>query len=226
MGQKTRVEIVTEGMLLAGRDDISTRANVWLQLWLDSVANSWPWPMNIREKLAVTVAQGATSVTVGNGSGGVSEKILRVLDNCWLYTADYQLRRRIRLKQFTTEPEGLLDPSQVVGPPYEARLSQPSGFGSFKLGLYPTPDKAYLLSLDYLTLPAALAADSDVPWFPNDITMVQAICCKTMFYDDGNSAAYQASVQELSDMLRADRMRYGTAPGHNDTMELAADIFR
>lgn len=226
MGQMTRVDIINEGMLLAGRDDIGDRAAIWLQTWLDSVANSWPWPQNVREKYTVTVPQGATTLSLGNGDNGVTAKILRIFDNCWLYTSTYQQRQQLRIRQFLTQPEGTYDPARTVGQPTEARISQPNGFGKYSLTFYPIPEKDYLMVFDYLELPATLGGDGEIPWYPNDITMIQFVTARCMLFDDGPTGAYQAALAEVADMLKADRIRYGTIPGQNDVMQLDSAVFR
>lgn len=226
MAQKTRIDIVNEGMLLAGRDDIADRANVWLQTWLDSVANSWPWPINTREKFAIPVAASTRELVVGNGNGGITQKVLRIFDNIWGYSTDYRSRTRVRIKQFLTQPELLGDTNPAISMPAECRVTQPAGFGSFTLSLNPVPRDAMLLVLDYLELPTALASDSSVPWYPNDATMIQYICARTMLYDNGNDGAYQAAIAETADMVKNDRMRYGTIPGQNDVMQLAAGVYK
>lgn len=225
MAQMTAGDIINEGMLLAGRDDIADRALTWLQAWLDSVANSWPWPMNTREKTNIALPAGTTTLSVGNGDNGVTNKILRVFDNVWCYTSDYTQRQQLRLKQYVTMPEAVYNPNTSTGQPSEIRISQPTGAGKFSLTFFPIPDKAYLLTLDYLELPAALASDASVPWYPNDLTMIQYIAARTMLYDNGPDGAYQAAIAETGDMLKADRLRFGSNPGTNDQIQLDSTSF-
>ena len=95
MALMTRGEIVAEGMRTAGRDDLETLANVWLQNWLNAVAASWDWPILRRES---EVNVNAQTMDYGNGTNGVTERILRVIDELWWYTSDKSTRGRIVLR--------------------------------------------------------------------------------------------------------------------------------
>lgn len=226
MGTMTRLQIVTEGMLLAGRDDIAVRANSWLQTWLDSVAAKWPWPMLLKEKLNVAVTGGAQTVTIGaDGSGGVTNKIIRILDNNWLYTSDYRSRRRLRIPQYNTMPGQIIDPATSASMPTEMRIGQAAA-GQFILEFSPIPNQNYLLSMDYLEQPAALAGDSSVPWYPNDQTMIDYIAARTMKFDDGPTNAYQVAIGEVADQLKADCIRYGAIKGQNDQLLLDQSVYK
>lgn len=224
MGQMTRLQIVTEGMLMAGRDNLAVRANIWLQTWLDSVAASWPWPVNIRESLVVPVTAGTNTVSVGGGDSGVTEKIIRILDNCSIFTAASQARSSVRLNQFLTT-SARTDAAAGRSMPSSVRTSQTT-FGKFTLTFNSVPDQAYLLAFSYVALPVPLGADTDIPWYPNDLTMQQWVTARTLLYDDGPSGAYQVALDEVKAMLANDRIRHGTQPGMNDTLRLDSSVFR
>ena len=225
MGQMTRAQICAEGLLTAMRpsDDFPTQVTGWLQRWLDSVAGSWPWPMLNRESIDLAVS--GPSLVVGNGSGGVTEKILRILDNCWIYTSDHSFIQRLNIRTQLNKPQDRLAQSGATGKPTEARLFQTS-FGSWTLNFSPNPDQSYLLSLPHLALPAALTADGDVPWYPVDETMVQAVAFKAHEYADGKDHPQTvATQQQLAALLSQDRIRYGSVNGINDVLQLDSTRF-
>lgn len=225
MGQLTRDQIVSEGQLLAGRDDSATAANGWLQRWLDSVAASWPWPMLQNEAIGIALAGGATSLAIGGGSGGITPKILKVLDNIWLYDSTRTTRRRLRIRHQLSHPGDRIGPTDVTGQPQQVRLFHTS-FGTWTLYFDAIPDKAYLLTIPYITLPATISTGSEIPWYPNDETMVQVVAFKTHEYYDGkDSPVTQAAQEILAGMVAADRTRHGTAPGINDVMWLDPSRF-
>lgn len=225
MGQLTRDQIVSEGQLLAGRDDNATASAAWLQRWLDSVASSWPWPVLQTEATAIAVTSGVASVTLGNGSGGITPKMLKVLDNIWLYDSTRTSRRRIRIRHQLSSPGDRIGATDNTGTPSNVRLFN-SSFGVWVLYFDAIPDRAYLLTIPYLALPVALASGSEVPWYPNDETMVQWVAFKNReFYEGIESPACQAAQQNLAQMLSNDRMRHGQVTGVNDSMILDASVF-
>lgn len=226
MGVMTRGDIVTEGLLIAGRDDLSDRANVWLQIWLNSVAASWPWPQLLNQRSGIPLLSGEFLVDVGNGNGGVTNPILRVIDNIWIYTADKRQRGRVRLKQRHSEPAVIRNLVTETGLPSECIIN-PGGFGVWQLLFRPTADRDYLLVMDTIEQQAQLTTDAEIPWYPNDATMIQLVAAEAMKFDDGpDSEAFQAQAGQLTGMTANDRMRYGAYPGINDMMQLDPSVYR
>lgn len=214
MALMTRGEIVAEGMRTAGRDDLETLANTWLQNWLNAVAASWDWPILRRESEVDISAQ---QVDYGSGSGGIAVPILRVIDEMWWYTSDKASRGRLTLRDQNASPFDKIQSSSIVGSPVSVRVLKP-GFGVARLSFEPAPDQAYKLWLPYQALPTQMSSDSDVPWYENDETMIQAVAFKTHEYSDGKeSPATVAAQQHLAALLSNDRYRYGNAAGQNDT---------
>lgn len=224
MARLTRAQIVDEGQKLSGREDLATNANAWLQRWLDSVAASWPWPMLQREVLAIPVS--AATLLLGNGNGGVTEKIQRILDNVWLYDSAKTMRRQLRVKTFLSSPEDRITASLNTGIPSYFRLIE-TQHGAWTLYFDITPSTTYYLSVPYIALPVAMTSDSDVPWYPNDETMVQAVAFKVAEHSDGkDSEAAVGAQQLLASLVSNDRVRYGAANGVNDLLQLDPVRFR
>lgn len=227
MAQLTRDQIVSEGQLLAGRDNNETASAAWLQRWLDSVAASWPWPLLQVERTAIALATSATSLVVGAGTGGVTERIIKILDNVWLYNSAKTLRRRIRIRhQLSSPDEVLANTATNIGTPSSARIFNTS-FGKWTLLFNVVPDQAYLLTLPFIQLPVAMTLGSDVPWYPNDETMVQVVAFKNHeFYDGKDSPLTLQAQQMLAGMVANDRIRYGSVTGINDSLILDPTRFR
>lgn len=225
MGNLTALQIIQQGTLQAGRDDADTLALGWLNRWLSSIAAAWPWPVLARESNGLTVS---ASITVGNASGGVTEKILRILDNTWIYPADRSSRStRVRIRTQLTSPNDRVGPSTAPpGKPTQARVFQ-STFGQWVMYFDHSPDITYNLSLAYLALPAQIVATSETPWYMNDETMVQAVAFNCHRYFDGKDSPKTQAVQEdLAALTAADRLRYGSANGINDKAQLNVVRFR
>lgn len=225
MAQLTRDEIVSEGQLLAGRDDNATASTRWLQRWLDSVAASWTWPVLQMETIDFPLISGSNSVTVG-GSGTIAAKVTRVLDNIWLYDSTRTMRRRLRIRHQLSSPADRIGPSaQQTGTPGNVRLFNPE-HGVWTLYFDTWADKDYLLSIPYTVLPEPLALGTDIPWYQNDETMVQAVCFKNLeYYNQKDSPQTQAAQEQLAAMLVNDRTRYGQGPGINNKLLLNPVVF-
>lgn len=225
MAQLTRDQVVSEGQLLAGRDDNAVASATWLQRWLDSVAASWPWPLLMTEATGIALVSGATSLALGNGSGGITPKILKINDNVHLYDSTRTFRKRLRIRHQLSTPSDRIGPTTNTGTPANARIFNTS-FGVWTLYFEPTPERDYLLTIPYLVVPAAMTTGSDVPWYPNDETMVQVVAFKNHEFYDGKDAPVTRAAQEmLAGMVASDRVRYGAATGVNDYMILDPAVF-
>lgn len=226
MGQLTRDQIVSEGQLLAGRDDNATASNSWLQRWLDSVAASWNWPTLHDEAIGIAVTSGTASVTVGGGSGGITPKIIKILDSVWLYNSTRTWRKRLRIRHFVGDPVDRIGATDNTGAPDTFRMKQ-TVFGTWILYFDRIPDQAYLLTIPYIVMPAAISTGSETPWYPNDETMVQAVAFKNHeFYDGKDAAVTQAAQQMLAGLATNDRMRFGQVTGINDNLILDPTVFK
>ena len=222
MALMTRGDIVLEGMRTAGRDDLETLANVWLQNWLNAVAASWDWPILRRESLVDITAQ---TVDYGGGSGGVDDRILRVIDELWWYTSDRSTRGRINLRDQNASPFDKIQATTITGAPSSARVLK-AGFGVARLSFEPTPDQTYKLFIPYQHLPTQMTADTNTPWYESDETMIQAVAFKTHEYSDGkDSPATVAAQQHLAALLANDRYRYGNSAGQNDVAYKDPKVF-
>lgn len=226
MGSNTRDQIVSEGQLLAGRDDMATQGATWLQRWLDSIAASWRWPLLQTEITGVALSAGATSLTIGDGDNGVATKILTIRDNVWVYDSTRSSRARARIKHQLSVPTDSISPTTHTGRPQSIRVFA-SSFGKWILRFDPTPDQNYLLSIPYNFIPVALTTGSEIPWYPNDETMVQAVAFKVSEYHNGkDSGVTQAFQEALAGMVSNDRIRYGSVDGINDSLILSPSVFK
>lgn len=225
MAQLTRDQIVSEGQLLAGRDDNATASNGWLQRWLDSVAASYVWPVLQTETIGISVPSGSTSLVLGNGSGGITEKVIKPLDNIWLYDSTRVFRRRLRIRHQLSAPIDRIGPSNNVGTPNAVRGFN-SSFGVWTLYFDVTPNQDYLLTFPYIRLPAAIVTGSEIPWYPSDETMVQLVCFKNLeFYNQKDDPQTLQAQQMLAGLLNSDRLRYGSTVGINNKMILDPTVF-
>lgn len=222
MAQLTRDQIVELGQLEAGRDDSASLCVGWLQRWLDAVAASWQWPMNQRETTGIQLS--TQSLDVG-GAGLVPEKVIRVLDNIWWYTDDRKSWGRVRIRSNIGAPLERVGP-ELTGSPQDCRIQAGPQFGTFRLSFYPAPDKTYRLSVPYLALPVALTSGSQVPWYPNDETMITAVSFKVYEYYQGvEHPKAVAAQQKLAGLILNDRVRYGHGPGQSDSLPLDVGVF-
>lgn len=235
MGQLTRTQIVTQGMLLAGRDDLASVVNVDFNAWLRSVYMGWPWTFLKAKKTALSLVTGATSVAVGGGSGGVTLGIQKILQPILVYNSTNTTRFKADIQQLTgggVEWDETVNPSATWrGIPQKFKVQQRSTWGSWDLIPAPFPDKDYLLTFYYLAQPADIdttsSGDSTVPIYPNDRTMIQACMAQTLLYKEGaDDSSYRAALDVLDAQVINDRVKYGAVPGDNDLVQLDSSVFR
>lgn len=230
MGQLARSTIVTEGMRLAGRTDLSTQGNIWLNAWLRKVYRSWTWPFLHRKSLGVALGAGVTSIPFGAGST-LTEEVQHIFDPVKIYTSDKRTVGIARIRQlldgslygdedltdWTTGPRGL---------PYAMRVRPDETlWGKWTLLPYPVADQNYLLKLEYLIQPADISSDVTKPLYPADQTMIQAVKVDTLNYMH-KFQEYALEKQILDEMRTADKIQYGSVMGINDKLTLDGGVFR
>lgn len=224
MGRLTRDQIVSEGQLLAGRDDAATQAATWLQRWLDAVAASWPWPVLQTESTGIALPSGTSLLEFGSGASvGPAYAVQKILDNVWIYNSAKTFRQRVRIRHQLTSPVDRIQPSTNTGTPQTCRIfGDAKVFGRWALSFDPVPNQNFLLTVPHLILPASITVGSEVPWYPNDETMVQAVAFKVSeFYEGKDSPKTQAFQADLAGLVSNDRARYGNVPGTNDVLTLS-----
>lgn len=213
MAQATRLSIITDGLALAGRDELASLAEAWLQRWLDSVAASWDWPMLRRELAALALP------VAGSPSGGfnlltvstVGSKVLKVFDNATISDVANQTGTGLtKVAIYNNRSLASSDRMNDVthGRPQTMRLAQPA-FGTYDAYFSPWPDKQYYMNVAVKVLPEPMTDDDDIPWFPNDETMVQLVRFKALEFTDAGSPDMVMAQQQLASLLSNDRVRYG-----------------
>lgn len=238
MGQLTRGIIIKEGMLLGGDDTIQVRVNTWLQEWLDSQYRAWPWPFLQQRASNVALATGTQAVAFGNGAV-VATPVQRVLSPIYVGSSDYGTKARAYVSQLgdhdTDQDETLNNPSTFRGLPAHFRV-RPSAttWGTWSLIPLPFPDKAYVAHVDYLMQPAALsaivsttdlAADTAVPLYPNDRTMIQAVKTAVLEWNK-NADQWKMNLDILASMVIDDKHKFGEVAGANDFTGLDGSVFK
>lgn len=237
MGQLTRTQIITQGLQLAGRTDLTTRAIEALRNWLRAQYKAQPAFTFLREsREGLALPAGTTSLKIGVGEGGIAGEVQRVLRPVRIYTSSYSVdatagilsrddqtvENDIRTKD-STKGRGLPTSFKVV----KARIT-----GDTKLckALVPNivPDKAYLLTFDYIEVPLdPIAASGTYPDYPNDQTMVMFVKCFALNYADGDAdAGFQAAAAMVQKMAERDRVSEIQESGNNDSVMLDPDMFR
>lgn len=229
MASRTFDDIVTEGMLKAGRDDLASRIRGYFNDWLARQARSWAWPVLTRVRQSTVPAGSLTHDMVATTGPGVWS---RILDNNWLYRTDRSARQRLRIMQVDSPPVGILDgglTGQNTGLPTTLTLFRDSGSASGWSGMFDrATDREYILVFNPVEVPERIVAPwTDVPWYPEDDTCIQAVMTETLLYMNGpEDASYQAALTILGTMVSADRVRHGNNPSQNVSIPLNPGMFR
>lgn len=235
MGILTRAQLMEQGGLAGGNDQSKAFVRTWLDAWLRRTAKSWAWPVLKFRMEDVAVAAGEASVQVGD----VDLYIHRIFAPLFWRTPTYSSRGRILIRQIydgdVDKDESNTLASNRLGKPTTCKLRTVNidqFGGAFVIWLDPVPDTAILLSLDTHVIPNNLGpttnGDAEVPWFPEDKTLIQACKCAVMEMDAGGqvSQAFNQEMERLDAMVIVDRDYNGEAPGDNIIMGLDPSCFR
>lgn len=144
--------------------------------------------------------------------------ILKVFDNITLSDSQLNVGTGLtRLKMINNRWNGPRDRMNDTTPgrPQTVRM-QMTSLGTYVMYFYPYPDKAYYLYMPCKILPAAMTSDNDIPWYPNDETMVQLVRFKALEFVDAGSPEMTLAQQQLAALLSNDRVRYGQLDDASD----------
>jgi len=230
MGALTLSQLISEGGLLVGDDTQTVRAKIWFKAWLRKVYASWQWPFCKARVAGISLATGATSLTVGAGTN-VTENILRIFEPLYVYTSDKRIAVEAPIRELLMQrlqfDESSRDTSLGRSIPTSFKLrAYPGTWGKWSLIPFPVPDRDYLVAFDYHFIPAD-PGDSDIPVYPNDQTLIQAAKCAVLEYADGPaSQAVAAELEVLADRVSGDRDQFGGQAGDGDFLQLDSSVFR
>lgn len=230
MGQLTWGALLSEACLKAGKDPASlvTRAGVYGNARLRSLYKGWPFPWLQRRLEGLALGTGITTLSVGAGSGGVTEEIKLIRSPVFIYTSDYSARYLGGVRLLEGDFEDVGYPSTRTGLPNGFRI-RPSTtvWGRWDIRPTLTPDRNYLLAFDYQIQPADMTDLAAKPIYPNDRTIIAGIEADVLHYMHGPADPdAQAAEQEYSALAQRDRAEYGSVPGINDQLGLDPGTFR
>jgi len=232
MGRLTRTELLTAGLGKMGNlsTALNTRITTEFQAWLDRQYAGWSWPFLKKRASGISLSAGATSLTIGAGSGGITQEIIKLVSPIAFYTSDRNTVGKAHIVQAEDADvywdETLANSSTFVGQPLKFKARHGAVRGTWDLIPLPFPDKAYLLAIGYYQLPASLGA-SDIPIYPSDATMIEAIAALGTVDQKGpDHPASMAAMEEAGAKVARDRSIYGSVPGENDLLLLDSSVFR
>ena len=227
MGTQTLAAIVSEGSLQAGDTGKTNRATADLMTWLRSQYAAFLWPFLKGTIANVSLAAGQTSVTLGAGSGGITPHLQRINDPVWIYPSDYSSKAPVRIITDHGDNDSLMaDPllaNVPTGMPTICRVRHSTTPGQRYLDFDLKADKAYKLKISYYFIPDD-PASPDIPVYPNDRTMIQAVKAFVLGYNKADNASEERDV--AASMVTADMMKYGMETGIGDAILLDPKVFR
>lgn len=209
MGVLTIAEIIEQGTELAGvtYDATDTKQLAWLKQWLRSVALGWPWA-ETSEVVNAQLAASARELTVGiGGTIAPTRHVTRMTFPIKIVYGDDYLPRDINQGPIIDAIGSL----GVVasGTPDKAAYTRTTP-GAIKISFNRAPAALLNLQISIQFDPSISYVTTDVPWYMNDDTMIQAIAFKTAEYHEGkDSDVTRAFSESLSVMLRNDKLKFG-----------------
>lgn len=231
MARLTFDQIVTQGGLVGQNDAAPAWIGIKLKAWLRKHYAAYPWPFLIGQATGISLAAGSTFKFVGGGDGGLTPQISRIFSPIYYRANGYNTRGKAPLVTMVDEDYlaayGQVDPSVQKGAPVSFKaLPTVESDGKLKMNLipYPIPDQTYTLSFTYQYLPED-PAGTDIPVYPNEMTLIQAAKVAAIEFDQSQDALYRNELEVLSQMVAADRSAYGGTPSFGDKIQLDSSVF-
>jgi hypothetical protein len=219
VGVKTRVVLIGEALELAGNTSLTLRAEQWIDMALVRLSMGAPWPF-LMKRANIAVTAGSSSFILGNGTG-TSARVARI--NRVTYTDSTGFRGTLDALVQAENLDAADDPSINTlitnGAPAMGYLSNVTDAFDWRVSFDRKTDKAYTFVAAHQIIHAVLTGDSDVPQFPNDRTIVQALIVEAMFH--AKDERYLTAAQMLRDMISEDMVAMAQASTTSPNIGLA-----
>lgn len=212
-----------------GRDNLNTKMNAALNDFLDRAGRSWTWPMLTKRVVEIPLVAGVGFVLVGAGAGGIDERVTHLLGQPILYS-DATLRRlrgRPTLVDFIDGySDAIVNAGGGVGIPDQYTIDTISQ-DQKRLLFNRAASEDLLIDMSVHILYDPLTTGTEIPWYPEDETMIQAVMAATLRSENGvDSPSYRAALDELGEMMGNDKIRHGASSTVNATMGMDPSVFR
>lgn len=199
MGYKSRDEIITEALELAGDPGLSARAVEWLRAWLDRTYRQTSWKFLIK-RLVHQLNAGASSVSINDEDGDILYRV-HAVRKAGLFEPNYRGfsgdARLIGTDELWPDEDPLAwDPSNR-GVPSKMLVEQVMPGDRAVITFAPSLDRNFSLLLELHTLPDlsdAVFTENYIPEYPTDETMIQAVFVKALLHRDDPRADVQLRV--------------------------------
>jgi hypothetical protein len=231
MGQLTAAQIITNGLAKAGRTNLTTLAQGWLNSWLSKAYGAWPWPFLTRKASGLSLVTGAQSLDVGSDATALNGVLIkRIMDPIWVYntarTVKTTARIRTLLGGLAEDDEHVVDSATHTGIPAVFKVrADSSKYGKWALIPSPFPDRDCLLTFNYLVSPTRITDFDTAPLYPEDETMELCVEAHALRYGK-QGAESDEKFKELAARVLNDRIAYGQVDGTNDVLPLDTGVFK
>lgn len=167
----------------------------WLQDGLDYFHHKWPWAANVKT-FTFTTTPSVESYDITAAPISVADFVLDVPDGVNLTVSTNVIRNLLRwgltdlIK--AKSAQNMVDGTPQPNVPLRYVLIPP------RLYLFPSPDKAYSVSVWYYSVPVVLADGAKVPQFPSDWVLVEYVRMRASEWarimDPGSAKGYADKV--------------------------------
>ena len=231
MARLTFAGLKAQGALVGQNNATPNWIDIKFKAWLRKHYASWPWPFLIAQATGISLNAGATTLLVGGGDGGLTSQISRIFSPMYYRANGYNTRGKAPIRSIVgddySQSFGQVDPSSQTGAPQSIialPFSENDGKQKFTIIPYPIPDKLYTVSFTYQQLPDD-PGETDVPRYPNEMTLIQAVKVAALEFDQTNDPVYKQEADILAQMVAADRATYGGTSSFGDFMQLDSGVF-
>jgi len=232
MARLTFLQIRTQGSIIGGNETVDEWVKRKMNAWLRKHYAAYAWPFLTAQATGLTLSSGSQGTDYGGGEGGLSRQITRIFSPVYFRANGYSTRGSAPVRQLVGDSDwraiGQVDSTNQVGSPQSFVVlpgQTSTGLHLMTLVPYPVPDKDYTLAFTYQYLPNDLA-DSDIPLYPNEMTLLQVAKCASIEYDSSNTDLFRTESDILAQMVAADRDTYGGTPSYGDSHQLDSTVFR
>lgn len=208
MGTKTRARLISEALELAGNTSLVPRAKQWLDTIMVELWASAPWHF-ARKRYTLSLPAGTSSIAIGEPASTPDEDMVRSIDS--IVPVVNGKARDPLITSIQGDGDIDHDPDLMVrsaGIPEAATLQNYGDPYAWNIRLDRPTDRTITFVIDVFLVPRGLENDNDIPRYPNDETIIQALIVKAVKHSPVEGMDWRSEQAVLDRMKAEDRVIY------------------
>jgi hypothetical protein len=218
MGIKTRAQLISEALELAGDTSLVPRAQMWMDMALLPLYTGAPWSF-CNKRFTVSKVAGNTSIAIGNG-GITPLRIFRIKSVSYIFGSQSQGELELINDDPTLSDDAINNALIKSARPYTAYVNNSGDPFAWTILFNAPIDKGYTFSVQTHYIPDPLTSDNQKPIYPNDDTIIHSLYVAALIHQQDQRRFTEEQIRRGK--IQEDRVTYLNAAAQSPNIGLSS----